>query len=517
MEKNDFLEKIKKNWKKILIIGGISYVALTLISTAVGAAFITKRGKQIENCEDEIGREFQARKSEFQERFNKNWNDGIDKLVKGFDESQKKREQHALKLGESLLEDAKRRLKGNIWKIAPALKVELEKEIAQLEKDTRIEQAAFKRKWFSQCDSETTEQYERRKAEGSIDWQSLLVKRREERLEEITNELDFEEKKESLVLEKNYLQSLQDNFQKKYGEPYQGKEFKKLCTILQDQAKKETQEFLASVAEAEAVASKKDELVTLMHKRDKLVEKERRTQKYLQKKPLLRIQELQNMITLYTEYSDAVAAFEAKWGMEAEAPLKELKAELDSEKDPWRKVDWGDSLGNVLAKVEDLKTNIPKIEKEFEAQVIVGVKKRLTEHENEIRKKQEEIKRLSNSFGNHDRWLTLGKEVEIEEAELQKIETFLSSMERAFAKKWDSQKENETLDQLEKRKAEGNIQFLSLLTEHFEREEKKMLCKMDRWEEKNRAKQLLSQSQKDFFGTYGTHCLEDNSIQIANN
>jgi len=111
----------------------------------------------------------------------------------------------------------------------------------------------------------------------------------------------------------------------------------------------------------------------------------------------------------------------------------------------------------------------------------------------------------------------LGKEVEIEEAELQKIETFLSSMERAFAKKWDSQKENETLDQLEKRKAEGNIQFLSLLTEHFEREEKKMLCKMDRWEEKNRAKQLLSQSQKDFFGTYGTHCLEDNSIQIANN
>lgn len=169
MERNDFLEKIKKNWKKILIIGGISYVALTLISTAVGAAFITKRGKQIENCEDEIGREFQARKSEFQESFNKNWNNGIDKLVKGFDESQKKREQQALKLGESLLEDAKRRLKGNIWKIAPALKVELEKEIAQLEKDTRIEQAAFKRKWFSQCDSETTEQYERRKAEGSID------------------------------------------------------------------------------------------------------------------------------------------------------------------------------------------------------------------------------------------------------------------------------------------------------------------------------------------------------------
>ena len=522
MERNDFLEKIKRNWKKILIIGAASYIALALITTAVGvASFITKRGKQIENCEDEIGREFQSRKTDFLERYYDNWEKGLDKMSKGFAESEKKWNKHGLDNLKEAQETTQKMLNNEglfNWKDRPESdKLKLQQELKERAQLIASKEAAFKRKWFSQHNDESLEEYERRCDEGRIDWELCNLDYYAMMIKDMTDEFDLEDWKEYKERSLTELQRLQDNFQKKYGEPYEGEEFKKLCTVLQDQAKKETQEFLASVAAAESATEKKDELVALMHKRDKLVEKERQTQKYPQKKPLLRIQELQNMITLYTEYSDAVAAFEAQWGMEAEAPLKELKAELDSEKDSWRKVDWGDSLGNVFAKVEDLKTNIPKIEKEFEVQVIVGVEKRLIEHEHEIRKKQEEIKRLSNSFGNHDRWLTLGKEVEIEEAELQKIETFLSSMERAFAKKWDSQKENETLDQFEKRKAEGNIQFLSLLTEHFEREEKKMLCKMDRWEEKNRAKQLLSQSQKDFFGTYGTHCLEDNSIQIANN
>ena len=90
------IKKIKRNWKRILMIGAGAYVAIAIISTAVGAAFIKGRMDKMENCEDEIGKAFVERKSEFRERFNKNWEDGLDRLSEGFKRTEKHSDKHGL-------------------------------------------------------------------------------------------------------------------------------------------------------------------------------------------------------------------------------------------------------------------------------------------------------------------------------------------------------------------------------------------------------------------------------------
>lgn len=230
MERNDFLEKIKRNWKKILIVGAASYIALTFISTAVGAAFITKRGKQIENCEDKIGREFQDRKADFYERYYDNWDKGLKKMEEGFAESEKRSDKFGLDGLKGSIDIAKSRLKE--WPERPEeSRLKIEKIIAETTELVTSGEAAFKKKWFSQSDDESLEEYERRCDEGKIDWQLYGVDYYVWILRDTTDEFKYDERKQTLKKEKEQLHRLQEKFLAKYGEEYPQSNPLSLCNL----------------------------------------------------------------------------------------------------------------------------------------------------------------------------------------------------------------------------------------------------------------------------------------------
>ena len=78
MDLDKIIKKIKCNWKRILIIGVSAYVGFTILSMAIGVVFFTKIKRQVEHEKDAMGQEFQNRKEDFHERFNKNWNEKLD-------------------------------------------------------------------------------------------------------------------------------------------------------------------------------------------------------------------------------------------------------------------------------------------------------------------------------------------------------------------------------------------------------------------------------------------------------
>ena len=230
MEKNDFLEKIKRNWKKILIIGGISYVALTLISTAVGAAFITKRGKQIENCEDEIGRDFQARKADFLEKYYDNWDKGLQKMSEGFARTQKISDRDQIKGFKSSVDNIPIKIK-KLQK-TPGNKAYIETLEKQLNSDLKnleIFQSVFDKKWTPQKENESLEEYERRKDEALVDWYVIQVNRKIDDLEWYPDQR--EKTLEYIEEEKEYLTKAQANFLTKYGEEYPKINPPNLCNL----------------------------------------------------------------------------------------------------------------------------------------------------------------------------------------------------------------------------------------------------------------------------------------------
>lgn len=235
MERNEFLEKCKRNWKKILIIGAASYLALTFISTAVGTAFISDKAKKIDNCEDEIGQEFQARKADFYDRYYDNWEKGLDKMSKGFVESEKRSDKFGLDGLKGAQETTQKMLNNEglfAWKERPESdKIKLQQELKERAYLITTGEAAFKKKWFSQRDDESHEEYERRCDEGKIDWQLHEVDYYAWILKDTTDEFKYDERKQTLNKEKERFQNMKESFLAKYGEEYPRKSSLSLCNL----------------------------------------------------------------------------------------------------------------------------------------------------------------------------------------------------------------------------------------------------------------------------------------------
>ena len=230
MERNEFLEKIKRNWKKILIIGVASYVLIAFISTAVGAALITKRGNQIKKCEDRIGREFQARKADFLERYYDNWDKGLQKMSEGFARTQKISDRDQINGLKSAIERQEKKIE------SLREKHEKSEELARLErqqegdrKNLAILQAAFDKSWTPQKESESTEQYQRRHDEARVDWWAIQLSRRIEDLEWYPE--DKEEILEHIEEKKETFQTAQFLFLEKYGEEYPKSDPPNFCNL----------------------------------------------------------------------------------------------------------------------------------------------------------------------------------------------------------------------------------------------------------------------------------------------
>ena len=241
------IEKVKRNWKRILFIGGGAYVAIAILSTVVGGVLIKGRMDKMENCEDKIGKAFIERKTEFRERFDKNWNAKLDRLSEGFARSQKASDKHQIKGMKGSLEDNKKYIKdlireGNNQDRVKRLESQLPKRMEHIE----IIQAAFDKKWTPQSEDETLNQFERRRDEGKIDWLAIQLSRRVDSLEWYPNQR--EEALENIEIQKDLLHKEQAKFQEKYSEPYQGIELKDLCSVLQEQSRKNPQAFLEDLS-----------------------------------------------------------------------------------------------------------------------------------------------------------------------------------------------------------------------------------------------------------------------------
>jgi len=241
------IEKVKRNWKRILLIGGGAYVAIAILSTVVGGMLIKGRMDKMENCEDEIGKAFVERKEEFRERFNKNWNAKLDSLSEGFARTQKVSDKNQIKGMKGSLEDNREAIKnlireGNNQDRVKRLESQLPKRMEHIE----IIQAAFEKKWTPQGEDETLNQFERRRDEGKIDWLAIQLSRRVDSLEWYPDQR--ESILEDIETRKDLLQKEQAKFQKKYIEPYQGTELKELCSVLQEQSRKKPQAFLEDLS-----------------------------------------------------------------------------------------------------------------------------------------------------------------------------------------------------------------------------------------------------------------------------
>ena len=148
------------------------------------------------------------------------------------------------------------------------------------------------------------------------------------------------------------------------------------------------------------------------------------------------------MLGLYADYNGLVAAFEEKWGLEVEEPLKQYKAESDRESS-WRKVDWGFLPVDYLAKEKELEALLPKLELEFETQFIADLREKISDHENEFQKRKEGleqcIKKEGGFFGCRDKLFRLKLEYEENEEsfERRRCRPSLLCLEEAFEKKWE--------------------------------------------------------------------------------
>lgn len=230
MERNEFLEKCKRNWKKILIIGAASYLALTFISTSVGAAFISDKAKKIDNCEDEIGQEFQARKADFYDRYYDNWEKALQKMEEGFARTHKLSDRNQIKGMKSVIVDTEEEIKAlrnNPNKQNRFQK--LESQLPKRKEHIEIMQAAFDKKWTPQKENESLEEYERRYDEAEVDWYAIQLSRSIDSLEwypEQREEIleDIEEEREDLL-------KIQEEFLAKYGEEYPQKSSLSLCNL----------------------------------------------------------------------------------------------------------------------------------------------------------------------------------------------------------------------------------------------------------------------------------------------
>ena len=504
------IKKIKRHWKRILLIGAVAYVAVAIISTAVGAAFIKGRIDKMEKCEDEIGKAFVERKADFQERFNKNWNVKRDSLIEGFKRTEKHSDKHGLDGLKGAQEIAQKMLSNSglfSWEERPEPeKIKLEQEIAELEHYIASGEAAFKKKWFSQRDNETLEQFERRQDEGGIDWQVEYIARCEWRMKDLTDEFELDERKQNLVRKNQVLTYLQEKFQEKYGEPYDGTEFRESCVVLQEKARQETQDFLASVASKQAAKAQKAELFPMMNAKDAVVRAEKEQCRFSEKS-YLSLRHLHKQLGLYTEYNGLVADFEGKWGIKAEEPLKELKAESE-EKSLSRSsfVDWGFLPVDYLAKEKELEALLPKLELDFDTQYLESLRERIPIEEAELNKWQKKEKAQLYLVWDD----SIKRDKEKERLEKLHLRPSLLSLEEAFEKKWTPKTEEETLEQFERRQAEGNIQFLASLIERFE---------LDglNGNTHRTAQEVLSQAEESFFGQYGEGCPQANIFNVATN
>jgi hypothetical protein len=512
------IEKIKCNWKRILMIGVSAYVGFTILSMVTGVFFFTKIKNQVENEKEALGQEFQTRKEDFRERFNKNWNEGLDKLAKGFAESEKKRNKHALDLGKRLIESHKEDLNGKWYIPSQTDKKELQKKLLQESQDLAISEAAYKKKWFSQREDETIEQCERRRDEGEIDWYLRFIKECERRMEGITDEIEWENAKEEIDRYREELQSLQDCFQKKYDEYYEDIEFQKLCAVLKEQAQKEVQEFLDGIAAKEAENERKEELVRLMRTRDWVVSGEEDAHSS-SKNTYSKLWKLQKLIVKYGKYNALKAAFEKKWNMEADEPLEKLKA--DCKNDPhFRESDdvkWEHGSGDYHKKAINLKERLPEMEKELDTKSIEDLRQRIPKEEERFKRWQKKLEAEENLYKVTRRRITkfsVGKsrddyeeeEMEKEKARLEKLQLrpSLAALEEAFQKKWILRGADETEEAYKRRFDEGEIQFLTALVERE---------KIDNPEHSSKEKQYfktykshLEELEEEFLEKYGEKC-----------
>ena len=445
------IEKIKRNWKRILIIGVSAYVAFTILSMAIGVVFFTKIKRQVEHEKEAMGQEFQTRKEDFHERFNKNWNEKLDKLAKSLAESEKRRNKYSLDLEKSRIKRTKENLNGEYYKPSELRKKELQKELLEQSQDFAISEAAYKKKWFSQREDETIEQCERRRDEGEIDWKREFIKRAERRREGITDEIEWEIKKEEIDKYREDLQVLQNSFQEKYGELYEDIEFQKLCSVLKKQAQKELQDFLDGIAAKESEKNRKEDLVYLMKTRNEVVREEKDAQRK-RENTYPRLWHLQKVLDLYGEYNALKAEFKKKWGMAADEPLEKLKAERIKEREALLPIEW-EYGADYLKKATDLKKCLPEMEKDLNTKSIEDLKQRISKEEENFKKWQER--------GRKDSWM------DKEEARLEKLQfqPSLTALEGAFEKKWTPQKIDETKEAYQRRVDEGEIQFFTALVE----------------------------------------------------
>lgn len=148
MDLDKIIKKIKCNWKRILIIGVTAYVGFTILSMAIGGIVFIKIKRQVEHEKDAMGQEFQTRKEDFHERFNKNWNEKLDKLSKSFAESEKRRNKDALDLKKRLVNGYKEELNGKWYKPSETDKKELQKKLLVHSQEFAISEAAYKKNGF---------------------------------------------------------------------------------------------------------------------------------------------------------------------------------------------------------------------------------------------------------------------------------------------------------------------------------------------------------------------------------
>ncbi|MGE0198738.1 MAG: hypothetical protein AB7H48_03395 [Parachlamydiales bacterium] len=451
MDLDKLIEKLKRNWKRILIIGVSAYVGFTILSMAIGVVFFTKIKRQVEHEKEDIGQEFQNRKEDFHERFNKNWNEKLNKLAKSFAESEKRANQSGLDGLKNVQKSIKEDLNGKSTKTSETKKIRLQKDLFQLSKEIVIAETAFKKKWFSQIENETNEQYERRRDEGAIDWRKQNIKRCERQMEDINDEMQLEEDKLNLEKHRKDLQYLQNSFQEKYGEPYEDIEFQKLCAVLKEQAQKEVQDFLDDIAAKESEKERNEELVYLTKTRNEVVREEKDAQRE-RENTYPRLWHLQKVLVKYGKYNDLKAKFEKKWGMAADEPLEKLKADW---KDglSFNSVNWENGSGDYLQKATDLKELLPEMERALNLNSIVEMRQRLSKKEGNFKKWKER--------GRKDSWM------DETEARLEKLQfrPSIAALEAAYKKKWSPRKANETEEEYQRRVDEGEIQFFTTLVE----------------------------------------------------
>ena len=205
------LEKIKRNWKGIIIFSVFGYFALTVIASACGYSILKEKKREMENHETEIGREFSRRKESFHEKFYAAWEKGFDSLDKKFSRSQKRSDQGSISALKKWIE----RDPNKFWvKINEEEQQEARYFLALLEQ-------AFAKTWDPQRDDETQEQFKRRQYEGDWDRDQIELAKSHANLK-WCSESDFLHRR--IESAEELFKNQKEFFYNRYGEddPYQG-------------------------------------------------------------------------------------------------------------------------------------------------------------------------------------------------------------------------------------------------------------------------------------------------------